>query len=270
MGGEKLRNMVMTRALLGLLLACSTVANEYASRMDIPSRSSLSTKPTIPQWPGTQVRDLWGEYSNIFRHGNRNAASHLWSAFLMARASQMAPQRFEHLSAGYCAVSGSPVTPMDRTRYRLTLQHVAGGTATGVVYYCCWPCVCDTQDFIKVDTKTVLTQDGPKQYRFMVIGNPCAHRDQIPWEAPEVRCSDQGELIGAPMSDHGYVILAMFFDDVGETANDEAIFAPHCEERKQMGYNSGMGEIFRKVAGIAPIQNTTGIGYSPSPGVALG
>jgi len=25
------------------------------------------------------VQDLWNEYQNIFKYGNRNAASHLWS-----------------------------------------------------------------------------------------------------------------------------------------------------------------------------------------------
>lgn len=207
----------------------------------------------VPEWAGTTVRHLWGEYGNIFKYGNRNAASHLWSAFLMDRAQAMPSKRFIDLSGGYCAVSGSPVTPMDQTRYRMRLQNVTGGWETGMVYYCCWPCVCDTQDFIKIDTKTVQTLDGPQQYRFMVIGNPCEHQDKIPWEAPEVRCNGN-ELLGAPVSDHGYVIIAMFFDDDGQQANDESMFKEHCEDRAHMGYNSGMGEIFRQVAGISPIQ----------------
>lgn len=170
----------------------------------------------------------------------------------MNRAPRMPAERFVSLSGGYCAVSGSPVTPSDGTRYRLTLQHVTGGWETGVVYYCCWPCVCDTQDFIKIDTKTVTTADGPKQYRFMVIGNPCDKASKIPYEAPEVRC-EGNTLLGAPMSDNGYVILAMFFDDVGEPANQEEMFKDHCEDRAARGYNSGMGEIFRQVAGISKI-----------------
>jgi len=209
--------------------------------------------PSGVQWSGTSVQDLWREYGNIFRHGNRNAASHLWSKFLLERAASMPLERFNQLSGGYCAVSGSPVTPGQHTRYRMKLNTVADEPVTGIVYYCCWPCVCDTQDFIKVDTKTVVTADGPEVHRFMVIGNPCNNPGSIPWEAPEVRCGPHGELIGAPMSDHGYVILAKFFDDDGEPANEDTYFAQHCEQRKQMGYNSGMGEIFRKVAAISPI-----------------
>merc|ERR1712153_40919 len=206
----------------------------------------------VKTWHEETVQHLWKEYGNIFRHGNRNAASHLWSAFLMEHAATMTPERFVKLSGGYCAVSGSPVTPQEGTRYRMRLQNVTGGTEIGFTYYCCWPCVCDTQDFIKIDTKTITTSAGPRQYRFMVIGNPCLKKDKIPYEAPEVRC-DGERLIEAPMSDHGYVIIAMFFDDDGSRANEESIFKQHCEERARMGYNSGMGEIFRQVAGISPI-----------------
>ena len=106
-----------------------------------------------------------GEYNNIFRFGNRNAASHLWSAFLLERAPTMTYERFELIMSGYCAISGSPVTPSDYTRYQLTLPLVSGtGTRTGYMYYCCWPCVCDTQDFIRVDTKNVTTASGTRQY----------------------------------------------------------------------------------------------------------
>jgi len=208
-------------------------------------------------WSGTSVQHLWQEYGNIFKHGNRNAASHLWSRFLLDRSPNMPLKRFNELSGGYCAVSGSPVTPMDRTRYRITLDTVTGGRATGIVYYCCWPCVCDTQDFIKVDTKTVTTAEGTSVHKFMVIGNPCEQKHRIPWEAPEVRCAPDGTLIDAPMSDHGYVILAKFFEDEGLPAMDESMFAEHCEHRKRMGYNSGMGEIFRKVAGLGNIHIST-------------
>merc|ERR1712046_424065 len=35
---------------------------------------------------------------------------------------------------------------------------------------------------------------------------------------------------------------------------DESIFQNHCEDRKANKFNSGMGEIFRKVAAISPIK----------------
>ena len=79
-----------------------------------------------PRWAGASVRDLWNEYGNIFKHGNRNAASHLWSSFLMQRAATMTEAKFTELSGGYCAVSGSPVTPMGQTRSNLHMFRTDG------------------------------------------------------------------------------------------------------------------------------------------------
>jgi hypothetical protein len=222
-------------------------------------------------WNGENVRDLHKEYYNIFKHGNRNAASHLWSKFLLDRSSEMTPEKLTYMFSGFCAVSGSPVSPQDRTRYRLTLDKVGGGKHTGYMYYCCWPCVCDTQDFIRVDTKNVTLAGGEtRQYHFAVLGNPCDNPDALDrpftqpfhWggettlrrEAPEVRCNNDGKLDGAYISDHGYTIISMFFDeDPSLKSMDETMFAGHCKQRADAGYNSGMGEIFRKVAAISPV-----------------
>jgi hypothetical protein len=99
-------------------------------------------------------------------------------------------------------------------------------------------------------------------------------------EARELRCQN-GRLAGATMSDGGYVIIGMFFDlpqqddevsskslvettgppqpgrltDAGNgvMVQDEYEWGPTCEKRAANGYNSGMGEIFRKVAAITRI-----------------
>jgi len=223
-------------------------------------------------WNGEDVRDLHKEYYNIFKHGNRNAASHLWSKFLLDRSQDMTPEKFEYMFSGFCAVSGSPVSPQDRTRYRLNLDKVGGGKHTGYMYYCCWPCVCDTQDFIKVDTRNVTLFGGEaRQYHFAVLGNPCDHPEELsrpfvqPFynrgettlkqEAAEVRCDENGKLLGAYLSDHGYIIISMFFDESPSLKSmDESLFADHCSQRAAAGYNSGMGEIFRKVAAITPVK----------------
>lgn len=229
--------------------------------------------PAIPalRWEPETVGDLHKEYYNIFKHGNRNAASHLWSAFLLDRSAELSPEKFSLMFSGFCAVSGSPVQPQDRTRYRLNLDLVGGGKRTGWMYYCCWPCVCDTQDFFKVDTKTVTLAGGvSRQYHFVVLGNPCDHPEELtkpfvqPFdrrsttlerEAREVRCGAGGSLVGAHLSDHGYIIMSMFFDEEGSSKSmDEGLFKDMCNQRAAAGYNSGMGEIFRKVAAISPIQ----------------
>ncbi|GMH93962.1 hypothetical protein TrVE_jg7575 [Triparma verrucosa] len=248
-------------------------------------------------WSGTQVTDLHREYSNIFLHGNRNAASHLWSTFILQNSENLSPETLELMFTGFCAVSGSPVRPNDYNRYLLRLPLVTGtGSRAGAMHYCCWPCVCDTQDFIRVDTKTVRTSSGEKIYHFAVIGNPCDDEGMldVPFvqpfdrrettlrrEAREVRCLD-GELQGATLSDHGFIIISMFFDlpedntmdsEVGSvvlqgdlqpgrvvqwggsvTVQDEREYAGWCQQREANGHDSGMGEIFRKVAGISPVK----------------
>jgi len=272
------------------LALCATVALCAANQV-VPESTQI-----VPAWTGQGPRDLHREYPNIFKFGNRNAASHLWYSFVLERAPQMTSSRFEAVSSGYCAVSGSPVQPHERTRYMLRLDSVEGGgkKVAGFMYYCCWPCVCDTQDFLKVDTANVTLADGPKQVHVVVIGNPCDNPEALhkpfvqPFDgrsttlardAAEVRCDADGKLIGASLSDHGYPIVQVFYDAEevgGDTARsvvpggvptpgrtgvsnsglryqDEYEYSEMCTDRAAHGYNSGMGEIFRKVAGISKI-----------------
>jgi len=236
---------------------------------DVSSVVALGKDVDCGTWSGSSVEDLHKEYYNIFKTQNRNAASHLWSSFLLDRSHCMTPENLKLMFSGFCAVSGSPVSPQDRTRYRLNLDKVnGGGKQSGFMYYCCWPCVCDTQDFIKVDTKSVTLKDGSThKFHFTVLGDPCKNPDELtksfvdPFskstttlhdEAPEVRCED-GKLKGAHFSDNGYVIINMFFDeDAKLNFMDESVFKGHCTDRANNGYNSGMGEIFRRVAAITP------------------
>ena len=166
---------------LSLILAMLSVLALIAAANDVVP---LTTAPPVPVFHGKTSKDLHREYNNIFRHGNRNAASHLWSSFLLERAPAMTRETFEHLSASYCAVSGSPVNPHDYNRYLLRLEHADGsGKVPGFMHYCCWPCVCDTQDFIQVDSKTVrLTEGGQvvdRQFWFNVMANPCEHEEKL-------------------------------------------------------------------------------------------
>merc|ERR1711907_927501 len=157
----------------GLAISCLLASTLCTALHSLPE-GQMSVPRGHIEWSGRTHRDLHREYRNVFRHGNRNAASHLWSSFLLDRAGQMTSERLIGLFHGFCAVSGSPVTPHEYSRYRLSLPNVDGKmTNSGYMMYCCWPCVCDTQDFIRIDTRNVTTADGEKQYRFAVIGNPC-------------------------------------------------------------------------------------------------
>jgi len=41
------------------------------------------------------VKDLHNEYSNIFKFGNRNAASHIWTTFILGNSVDMTPEQIE-------------------------------------------------------------------------------------------------------------------------------------------------------------------------------
>jgi len=125
-----------------------------------------------------------------------------------------------------------------------------------------------------VDTKTVRTADGERQYHFAVIGNPCGHSEAFTQQytdvfsgatvtlaqvAPDASCVG-GVLERSMLSDHGHVIIGMFYElglpghsseDVEFTPAEEV--AGHCLQRAQAGHDSGMGEIFRRVAQLSPI-----------------
>lgn len=222
--------------------------------------------------------DLHQQYYTIFPSGNRNAASHRWATYVLERSEEMTQETFVNLFASFCAVSGSPVYPSPAKRWKMTLPQVAGGqNKTGMMYFCCYPCVCDSYDFIKVDTKTITTLDGPKQYRFVVIGNPCLHSEALTeqWQdpfrgqmtslqqsAPDVKC-DGSYLEKATLSDNGHVILSLFFEDGTPghaTADvgfqDSSQLTGYCQKRAEEGYASGMGQIFRKVAVVTPVGQT--------------
>jgi len=208
-------------------------------------------------WNGKTLMDLRNEYSTIFPHHNRNAASHRWATFLLERAGNMEKSTFEHMFSGFCPVSGSPIgNPSLRTLWKMAIPLAGNQTKhiTGGIHFCCWPCVCDTADFIRVDTKNVTMRDGTFKFNFLVLGNPCA-KDQgahIPYQAPDATCFKE-HLVKATYSDNGFVIIGLLQDLPKNVPQDEIMVAGHCESRAENGYRSGMGTIFREVAGINPI-----------------
>jgi hypothetical protein len=94
-----------------------------------------------------------------------------------------------------------------------------------------------------------------------------------------VRC-DGGRLIGATRTDHGFVAISLFFDAPVEEEEDREVWQPGritqrgdhlfqddvefsdmCAQRAADGYNSGMGEIFRRVAAITPVGDAARVAY---------
>lgn len=151
-------------------------------------------------------------------------------------------------------------------------------------------------DLVRVDTMTVQTLDGPKQYNMLVMGDPCedpegvgkeftdpfdGQKRQLVQAAPELECVKSGDrkvLRGAMYTDHGYPAIGFLFTDQKEldkwkpanelyndwdsekgpiTSDDVAWgWGGMCAQRARQGYSSGMGLIFRVAAQISPIPKT--------------
>lgn len=206
-------------------------------------------------WTGTTIPDLHKQYSSIFKiSGNRNAASHLWAKFIIDNSEQMNENTFLNMFKGFCPVSGSPVSD-GREPLTMELMNITGNKMKGDIYFCCWPCFCDTKDFIKIDTKTIKTKTGSKKYNFLVIGDPCIDPTKIPFSStPELKCSNgeksSGKLLNSLLSDNGKVIIGLFHNS-NKSKNLE--LEKKCIARKEQGFQSGMGKIFRQVAAINKI-----------------
>merc|ERR1712193_318759 len=90
-----------------------------------------------------------------------------------------------------------------------------GQSTTGSVSVCCWPCVCDLQEFVKADTLEVETRQGRTTLDVLVIGDPCVQSQRIPRRAPEVRCVN-GRLEGATRSARDHVVIGRIQERDGE------------------------------------------------------
>ena len=90
---------------------------------------------------------------------------------------------------------------------------------------------------------------------FPSLGNPCAHPERIPSQAPEVHC-ENGELVGATKSDNGYIIIGLLQSREFQRSRgyyEASMISSRCQNRARQGYRSGMGRIFIEEASINPI-----------------
>jgi len=209
---------------------------------------------------GLTPDEMHEHYNEIFPHHNRNAASHRWATYVLERSTEFTETEIKTLFTGFCPVSGSPLgeARVDGSRWKLILPDLGGNEMEGFVHFCCWPCVCDAHDWLKVDPTVIETKEGRKEFNFLVLGDPCKDPSNIPLEAPDVTCKD-GKLEKATLSVSGFPIVGMLQDYVASKTFQEesAVLGSACVDRESDGYHSGMGTIFRDVAKID----------EPSPGL---
>lgn len=132
---------------------------------------------------------------------------------------------------------------------KLPLQQT-GTLVEGDVNHCCWPCTCDIVDAIasglEVRTQLVALKDGDYDAHFITLPDPCEREDfTLIAAAPEIQCVS-GSLQDASRVD-GKVIIGLL-DPASKTGQEYP--NSKCEERAAAGYQSGMGDIFRNLAGL--------------------
>jgi len=213
------------------------------------------------------IRELHDAYWQIFpRTGNRNAASHIWSTYVIDKVTKTPHTEDEiyKLFSGFCPVSGSIVTPTPSWNLwtGLNVKKAASLASdpywaeqipkNGSVYTCCWPCICDIQEFVKVDTLKINTRDkGEILFPVLVIGDPCIDESRIPQEASELKCNNR-VLEKTTLSRGGHIVIGML-QKATYSVNTAQSKQAQCDNRRLNNYQWGMGKIFLKVAQINPV-----------------
>jgi len=209
---------------------------------------------------GLTVTELHDKYWTIFpKTGNRNSASHLWSSYVVNQVwGTHTKEEIYKLFAGFCPISGSIVRPSRWSKWNdLKIKKATNTNAEelGSVHVCCWPCICDIQQFVKTDYMWINTKTGWEYFKMFVIGDPCLNPSKIPREASELTCKN-GVLQGAMKSTNGHVVIGMVQsnDTPAENSAASAQQLERCDNRKKTGYKWGMGKIFVDIAKINPIE----------------
>jgi len=204
---------------------------------------------------GLTVKQLHDAYWTVFpKTKNRNAASHLWSSYVINKVSGThTKEQIYKLFGAFCPISGSIVTPSKYSKWNnLQLRDLSGNVEKGSVHVCCWPCICDLQQFVHTDELKISTKNGMHSFTALVIGDPCIKPEKIPRAASELTCKN-GVLQGATKSKNGHIVIGLVQPNDTPAQFSATSKKQQCDNRKKNGYRWGMGKIFVNVASINPI-----------------
>ena len=228
-----------------------------------PTPAPTADRPASPLAPlqGGEPRcassatpeELFARYECIFPNRNRNAAAHLWAQHVLAHAHRLTVRQFAAQMRAFCPVSGSPIRA-GAAAFAYRDVPVANGPslAHATVRHCCWPCQCDLDDALRTGTVRVVAarvpcSDGEARVHLLVLRDPCGpDAPSLPEAAADVRC-EGGVLSGSARLDGGAVIGLI--DDDGDRGGGGDL-GTRCVDRRDRGHKSGMGTIFRRVAGL--------------------
>ena len=201
--------------------------------------------------------ELLAQYNNIFPNRNRNAASHRWVHAIVKDSDKMTYKQFVTQFQAFCPVSGSPIRGSSPT-FEIELPTTTGESVTGIIKHCCWPCACDLKDAaqnssleIHIENIKFVDKAVEVPVPFIVMDDPCLDTSiTIPGGAPDVTCNSMGRLENS-IKFNGKVAIGLLHKRE-DLENDTVSEFPteSCTNRVNNGYRSGMGTMFRIVAGL--------------------
>lgn len=185
------------------------------------------------------------EWAQIFPKRNRNAGGAQFFHWILANAET--PERFWLLNRSYCAVSGSLVDPKsDPHVVHVRQQADESRRKSGLLWKCCWPCVCDIEEF--ATTEPFYVERLEITVDVLTISDPCDRLAAFPQEVTSWSCTNHVK------ASSGRAIVGVLHPLEGRESVSQSSNQALCAERRA-SYPSpqgGMGDIFVRLAVAEP------------------
>ncbi len=199
-----------------------------------------------------KLKENWND---IFPDGNRNAAGSKFFKYLIDQ--DLSYLDFIEFNKRYCPVSGSLIRPGIDPSFIALSDNRSDFKTCGDVYFCCWPCACDSMKYAKSMNISHQFKGVKNEFTVMVINNPCK-KNNFPLEVnreyfcvgeeineDEVHTVGENIVIGVihkPSSCNS--------DDIS-SINQHPVLGGQCKVRNSTPKDelfSGMGDIFIKLS----------------------
>tara|TARA_B100000674_G_scaffold429326_1_gene385152 strand:- start:191 stop:934 length:744 start_codon:yes stop_codon:yes gene_type:complete len=199
-----------------------------------------------------KLKENWND---IFPDGNRNAAGSKFFKYLIDQ--DLSYVDFIEFNKRYCPVSGSLIRPGIEPSFIALFENGSDFKTCGDVYFCCWPCACDSMKYAKSMNISHQFKGIENEFTVMVIDNPCK-KNNFPLEVNREYFCD-GEEIN---EDEVYtvdekIVIGVIHKPSSCNSNDISSINQHpvvggqCKVRNSTPEDelfSGMGDIFIKLS----------------------
>ena len=199
-----------------------------------------------------KLKENWDD---IFPDGNRNAAGSKFFKYLIDQ--DLSYVDFMEFNKRYCPVSGSLIRPDLEPSFIALSEKGSNFKTCGDVYFCCWPCACDSMKYAQTMKISHLFQGIEREFVAMVINNPCK-KNNFPSEVNREYFCDGQEINKDEVYAFGEnIVIGVMHNPSSCKSNDISNIDSHpivggqCRVRNSTSEDeliSGMGDIFIKLS----------------------